>query len=203
VNLRKTAVIVLLLALVLVVVWGCGKKKADTGEAGTPGAAEGEGSPLAGEGPTGGPGGMAGPGAGPPGAGMAPGAPGRGAGPAGMGMAPGAPGRGAGPAGMGMAPGGLGTGPPAASTGPAVTVDELIEQGIEDKNAGRLEDAEMKLRAAVLEEESNEDAHWALAWTLALAKKKSEAIAEFKKVLELTADAERTSEAKAAIRRLQ
>ncbi len=181
-NLRKTAVVVLLLALVLVVVWGCGKKKADTGEAGTPGVAEGEG-------PTGVPGGMPGPGAGSPGAGMAPGAPGRGAGPPGMGMAPGMPGAGA--------------GPPAAPTGPAVTVDELVEQGIEDKNAGRLEDAEMKLHAAVLEEEGNEDAHWALAWTLAAAEKKSEAIAEFEKVLELTADAKRTSEAKAAIRRLQ
>ena len=104
---------------------------------------------------------------------------------------------------MGMGAGGPGAGPPAAPTGPAVTVDELVEQGIEDKNAGRLEDAEMKLRAAVLEEEGNEDAHWALAWTLAAAEKKSDAIAEFEKVLELTADAKRTSEARAAIRRLQ
>jgi len=182
VNLRKTAVVVLLLALVLVIVWGCGKKKAETGEAGAPGIAEGEGA-----GPAGGPGGMPGPGAGPPGPGM-------GAGP---------PGRGAAPPGMGMGAGGPGAGPPAAPTGPAVTVDELVEQGIEDKNAGRLEDAEMKLHAAVLEEEGNEDAHWALAWTLAAAEKKSEAIAEFEKVLELTADAKRTSEAKAAIRRLQ
>lgn len=181
-NLRKTAVVVLLLALVLVIVWGCGKKKAETGEAGAPGIAEGEGA-----GPAGGPGGMPGPGAGPPGPGM-------GAGP---------PGRGAAPPGMGMGAGGPGAGPPAAPTGPAVTVDELVEQGIEDKNAGRLEDAEMKLHAAVLEEEGNEDAHWALAWTLAAAEKKSEAIAEFEKVLELTADAKRTSEAKAAIRRLQ
>ncbi len=104
---------------------------------------------------------------------------------------------------MGMGGGMPGAGPPAAPTGPAVTVDELVEQGIEDKNAGRLEDAEMKLHAAVLEEEGNEDAHWALAWTLAAAEKKSEAIAEFEKVLELTADAKRTSEARAAIRRLQ
>ena len=104
---------------------------------------------------------------------------------------------------MGMGAGGFGAAPPAASTGPAVTVDELVEQGIEDKNAGRLEDAEMKLLAAVLEEAGNEDAHWALAWTLAAAEKKSEAIAEFEKVLELTADAKRTSEAKAAIQRLQ
>jgi len=38
VNLRKTAVIVLLLALVLVIVWGCGqKKKPDTSNAGTVG----------------------------------------------------------------------------------------------------------------------------------------------------------------------
>ena len=182
-NLRKTAVVVLLLALVLVIVWGCGKKKADTGEAGTTGVAEDEG--------------------GPPGASMAPGPPGRGAGPPGAGMTPGPPGRGGAPPGMGMGAGGPGAGPPAAPTGPAVTVDELVEQGIEDKNAGRLEDAEMKLRAAVLEEEGNEDAHWALAWTLAAAENKSEAIAEFEKVLELTADAKRTSEAKAAIRRLQ
>ena len=172
-NLRKTAVVVLLLALVLVIVWGCGKKKADTGEAGTTGVAEGEDGASPG----------------PPGMGMVPGAPGRGAGPPGMGMGAGMPGAGA--------------GPPAEPTGPAVTVDELVEQGIEDKNAGRLEDAEMKLRAAVLEEEGNEDAHWALAWTLAAAEEKSEAIAEFEKVLELTADAKRTSEAKAAIRRLQ
>ena len=187
-NLRKTAVVVLLLALVLVIVWGCGKKKADTDEAGTPGVAEGEGGALpAGEGAPPRPGGMPVPGGGPPGAGMV----------------PGPPGRGGAPPGMGMGPGGLGAGPPAAPTGPAVTVDELVEQGIEDKNAGRLEDAEMKLHAAVLEEEGNEDAHWALAWTLAAAEKKSEAIAEFKKVLDLTADAKRTSEAKAAIRRLQ
>jgi len=104
---------------------------------------------------------------------------------------------------MGMGPGMPGAGPAAEPTGPAVTVDELVEQGIEDKDAGRLEDAEMKLRAAVLEEDGNEDAHWALAWTLAAAKKKSEAIAEFEKVLELTSDANRTSEAKAAIQRLQ
>ena len=187
-NLRKTAVVVLLLALVLVIVWGCGKKKADTGEAGTPGVAEGEGGALpAGEGAPPRPGGMPGPGGGAPGAGMV----------------PGAPGRGGAPPGMGMGAGGPGAGPPAAPTGPAVTVDELVEQGIEDKNAGRLEDAEMKLRAAVLEEEGNEDAHWALAWTLAAAEKKSEAIAEFEKVLELTRDAKRTSDAKAAIQRLQ
>ena len=177
-NLRKTAVVVLLLALVLVVVWGCGKKKADTGEAGTPGVAGDEGGVP----------------------------PGPGGGPPGMGMVPGAPGRGAGPPGMGMGPGGMpgaGAGPPAAPTGPAVTVDELVEQGIEDKNAGRLEYAEKKLHAAVLQEEDNEDAHWAFAWTLAAAGKKAEAIAEFEKVLELTDDAKRTSDAKAAIRRLQ
>ena len=183
-NLRKTAVVVLLLALVLVTVWGCGKKKADTDEAGAAGVAEGEGEPL-----TAGQGAPPGPGGGAPGMGMTPGPPGRGGAPPGMGMGPGMPGAGA--------------GPPAAPTGPAVTVDELVEQGIEDKNAGRLEDAEMKLRAAALEEEGNEDAHWALAWTLAAAEDKSEAIAEFEKVLELTDDAKRTSEAKAAIRRLQ
>ncbi len=189
-NLRKTAVIVLLLALVLVIVWGCGqKKKPDTGEARTPGIAEGEGSapPIA-QGAPPRPGGMPAPGGGPSGAGMVPGPTGRGAAPPGMGM--GMPGAGAGP-------------PAAAPSGPAVTVDELVEQGIADKNAGWLDDAEMKLRAAVLEEANNEDAHWALAWTLAQAKKKSEAITEFNKVLELTTDAKRTSEAKAAIQRLQ
>ena len=46
-------------------------------------------------------------------------------------------------------------------------------------------------------------AQYALAWTLAAAEKKSEATAEFEKVLELTTDARRTSEAKAAIQRLQ
>jgi len=177
VKISKICVVVLLLALVLVVVWGCGKKKADTGEAGTAEVAPGEELPGGDEGPPM-PGGPAGPGMG-------------------QGMGPGM--------GQGMGQGGPGAGgaPPAAPTGPAVTVDELVEQGIKDKNAGRLEDAEMKLRAVVLEEEGNEDAHWALAWTLAAAKKKSEAIAEFEKVLELTADAERTSEAKAAIQRLQ
>ena len=190
-NLRKTAVIVLLLALVLVLVWGCGqKKKSDTSKTGTVGAAGGEGgAPPVAQGAPPRPGGMPAPGGGPPGAGMVPGPPGRGGGPPGMGMGGGMPGPGA--------------GPPAASTGPAVTVDELVEQGIEDKDAGHLEDAEMKLRAAVLEEENNEDAHWALAWTLALAKKKSEAIKEFEKVLELTTDPKRQSEAKAAIKRLQ
>ncbi len=177
-NLRKTAVVVLLLALVLVIVWGCGEKeKPDIGKAGTGEVAEGEGGPLAGQGT---------PGASP-----------------GMGTGPGGPGPGA--PGMGMGPGqpGAGATPPATPTGSVVSVEELIEQGIEDKNAGRLEHAEMKLRAAVLEEDGNEDAHWALAWTLAAAEKNSEAIAEFEKVLELTADAQRTSEAKAAIQRLQ
>jgi len=193
VKISKTSVIVLLLALVLVALWGCGeKKKPDTGEAGKAEVAigeEGEGLPAGVEGPPGAPGGMPGQGAGPPGAGMAPGVPGRGAGPPGMGMGAGGP--------------GAGSVQPAAPSGPAVTVDELVAQGIEDKNAGRLEDAEMKLRAAVLEEEDNEDAHWALAWTLAAAEKKSEAIKEFNKVLELTSDAKRTSESKAAIQRLQ
>jgi len=183
VKISKTIMVVLLIALLLVVVWGCGKKETDTSEAGTTEIAEGEGGPPAAQGPTGVPGGMPGP--------------------AGAGMDAGPPGRGGASPGMGMGPGMPGAGPAAEPTGPAVTVDELVEQGIEDKDAGRLEDAEMKLRAAVLEEDGNEDAHWALAWTLAAAKKKSEAIAEFEKVLELTSDANRTSEAKAAIQRLQ
>jgi len=113
------------------------------------------------------------------------------------------PGGAAGRGGMAGGQAGMGAAQPAAPTGPAVTVDEMIDQAIDDKDAGRLEHAEAKFRAAVAQEEDNEDAQWGLAWTLASAGKNAEAIEEFNKVIEMTDDSARISEAKAAIDRLQ
>ena len=164
-RISKVVVVVVIVALVLAAVWGCGKKEeAKTGE--QP-AARGAG----------GPGGQAG--------------------------VPPMPAPAAGRGGMAGGPAGTDAAQPAAPTGPAVTVDEMIEQAIDDKDAGRLEHAEAKFRAAVAQEEDNEDAQWGLSWTLASAGKNAEAIEEFNKVIEMTNDSARISEAKAAIDRLQ
>ena len=90
-------------------------------------------------------------------------------------------------------------GPPMPIAGTA----DLVAEAMAAKRAGRLEQAELKFQAALMEEPDSEDAHWGLAWTLADLQRKAEAIAEFEKVLELTADPERQSEAQAAIERLQ
>ncbi len=80
---------------------------------------------------------------------------------------------------------------------------DLVAEAMAAKRTGRLEQAELKFQAALLEEPDSEDAHWGLAWTLADLQRKAEAIAEFEKVLELTEDPMRRSEAEAAIERLQ
>ena len=90
-------------------------------------------------------------------------------------------------------------GPPMPMAGTA----DLVAEAMAAKHAGRLERAGLKFQAALLEEPDNEDAHWGLAWTLADLRRKAEAIAEFEKVLELTEDPMRQSEAEAAIARLQ
>ncbi len=86
---------------------------------------------------------------------------------------------------------------------PMAGTADLVAEAMAAKRAGRLEQAELKFQAALLEEPDSEDAHWGLAWTLADLRRKAEAIREFEKVLELTADPERQSEAEAAIARLQ
>jgi len=164
-SISKVVVVVVIVALVLAAVWGCGKKEeAKTGE-----------QPAA-----------------------------RGAGgPGGQAEVPPMPRQATGRGGMAGGPAGTGVAQPAAPTGPAVTVEEMIDQAMDDKDAGRLEHAEAKFRAAVAQEEDNEDAQWGLAWTLVLAGKNAEAIEEFNKVIEMTDDAARISEANATIDRLQ
>ncbi len=118
------------------------------------------------------------------------------------------------PEGEGMPPGEAEEGPPmpGGEEGPPMPMMEetgpmgggdLVQEAMAAKRDGRLEQAVVKFEAALLEEPDNEDAHWGLAWTLADQKKNAEAVAEFEKVLELTEDPMRRSEAEAAIERLQ
>ncbi len=118
------------------------------------------------------------------------------------------------PEGEGMPPGEAGEGPPmpGGEEGPPMPMMEetgpmgggdLVQEALAAKRDGRLEQAVVKFEAALLEEPDNEDAHWGLAWTLADQKKNAEAVAEFEKVLELTEDPMRRSDAEAAIERLQ
>ncbi len=165
----KVLMVVLIVALLLGMSLGCGKKKVpDTGKAGPEGA-----EPKGGEMVPGG-------GGGPPMPGEA--RPGPEAGP----PMPGGPGAGAGP-------------PMPMMSGAA----DLVEEGMAEKRAGRFERAVLKFEAALLEDLDNEDAHWGLAWTLADQGKKSQAVAEFEKLLDLTQDPDRVSEAEAAIGRLR
>lgn len=70
------------------------------------------------------------------------------------------------------------------------------------KATGRLSDAEAKFREAIEADQSNEKAHWGLAWTLALQGKKTEAIAEFQTVLGMTKNPTYKDQATKAIKRL-
>ena len=165
----KVLMVILIVALLLGMSLGCGKKKVpDTGKAGEEGAeprAEemvpgGGGPPMPG-----------GPGAGPP--------------------MPGGPGAGRPMPGM------------REEAGPVSAAADLVEEAMAEKRAGRMAQAVSKFKKALLEDPDNEDAHWGLAWTLADQQKNSQAIAEFEKVLELTQDPIRESDAEAAIERLQ
>jgi len=70
------------------------------------------------------------------------------------------------------------------------------------KALGRLDDAAAKFREAIEADANNEPAHYGLAWVLALQRKRSEAAAEFRKVLELTQNPTHKKEATNALQRL-
>ena len=71
------------------------------------------------------------------------------------------------------------------------------------KRAGRLEEAEAKLREGIELDADNVRAHWVLAWTLVALEREPEAVQEFQQVIDLTADPQLRQEAADAIARLQ
>ena len=91
----------------------------------------------------------------------------------------------------------------AAPEGPAKTPAALVEEGLTAKKAGQLDKAVSSLKAAIAQEPDNVDAHWGLGWVLADQKKIEEAVSHFKKVVELTDDQQKKTDAQAAIERLQ
>jgi len=70
------------------------------------------------------------------------------------------------------------------------------------KGAGNMDEAAAKFNEALQIDPSNEDAHWGLAWVLAMQGKKTEAVAEFQKVVPTTTNAQRKNLGEAAIKRL-
>jgi WD40 repeat protein len=98
-----------------------------------------------------------------------------------------------------------------ATPGPAARVPApdperaaaLVEEALAAKRDGRLADAEAKLREATALDPGNTQAHWVLAWTLVALDRKSEAIAEFQKVVELSPEGQMKQDAQAAIERLK
>ena len=176
----KVLVAVVILALLLAVLVGCGKKKGpDTGKTGEAGGTTAPGAEGAGGAP----------GAAPPGA-------------AGPGMAPTGPPM---PGGSGGAPGGagaMGGAPAMGGGGAAQDPAALVEEGMDSKQAGDLEGARSAFEDALAADPANEDAQWGLAWTLAQQGNKAEAIAGLQKVAAATQDAKRKSEAQKAIKRL-
>lgn len=91
----------------------------------------------------------------------------------------------------------------AAAEGPAKTPAALVDEGLAAKKAGQLDKAVSSLKAAIAQEPDNVDAHWGLAWVLADQEKIEEAVTHFKKVVELTDDQQKKTDAQAAIGRLQ
>jgi len=168
---RELLIVVVVLALVVFAVQGCGKKgeeEAAAPAAGGPGAGPG-GGPMAGPGGGSGGGPMGGPGGAPMG------------------------GPGAGP---GMAT-------PEAGEEAGMDAGALVEEGMAAKAAGDYDTAIAKLVEASAAEPMNEDACWGLAWLYAEKGRTDEAVEMFNKVLEMTQDPTRQSEAQAALERLQ
>ena len=195
-QLRTVLAVLVVLALVvsLLALVGCGNKKAaDTGAGPAAGAegADGSGAPAAGgakpaaaqpgAGPAGGPPGAS-PAGGPPGARPAGGPPG--ARPVG------------GPPGGGP-PGG---GPPGAAVGGG-NAGALVEEALNLKRIGQLDDAVAKFREALAADPKSEPAHYGLAWTLALQGKKAEAAAEFQTVVQTSTNPTHKNEASQALKR--
>lgn len=207
-QLRTVLAMLVMVALVVGVLAlvGCGKKQeADTGTGPAAGADDAAGAdggaaggPPAGGPPGGGPPGAGGPpSGGPPGgppAGGPPGAPPGAGGPAGG--PPGAPPGAGGPA--GGPPSG---GPPGAAVGGG-DATALVDEAINLKRVGQLEDAAAKFREALKADPESEAAHYGLAWTLALQGKRAEAAAEFQKVVQITTNPTHKHEAQNALKRL-
>ncbi len=87
--------------------------------------------------------------------------------------------------------------------GTQVDADILVEEGMVAKRAGKLDEAVSKFGQALDEDPNNVEAHWGLAWVLGAQDEGHEAITHFEQVIQLTDDAERKREAKAAIERLK
>ena len=102
--------------------------------------------------------------------------------------------------------------PKAAAKGPEAggkDAQALAKEALNLKHSGDYDAAAEKARAAIQADDSNELAHWTLAWILAEqgttandSAKIEEAKKEFQRVLELTKDAKRKSEAQKALKRL-
>lgn len=98
-------------------------------------------------------------------------------------------------------------GAPAAGGGDAAA---MAREALNLKHAGNYAEAKTKFEAAIAADANNVDAHYGLAWILAEmagthgdAAAKTQAIAEFNKVIELGASGAMASEAQAALGRLQ
>ena len=87
--------------------------------------------------------------------------------------------------------------------GTQLDADILVEEGMAAKRAGKLNEAVSKFKQALDQDPNNVDAHWGLSWILGAQGEGQEAITHFEQVIQLTDDAERRREAKAAIERLK
>lgn len=94
-------------------------------------------------------------------------------------------------------------GPAGATKPPAGDAAALVKEGLAAKKAGQLDKAASSLQAAIAQEPDNVEAHWGLAWVLADQKRNGEAVSHFRKVVELADDAQKKTDAEAAIDRLQ
>ncbi len=79
----------------------------------------------------------------------------------------------------------------------------LVEEGLVAKREDQLDEAESKLRAAIELDPDNVEAHWGLAWTLVAQERESEAVEEFRIVVELAPEGEMKQEAQAALYRME
>lgn len=93
--------------------------------------------------------------------------------------------------------------PAATATAPSAEAAGLISAGMSDKQQADYTAAAAKFKQALALEPNNADAHWGLAWVLADQNKKPQAIQHFQKVIQLSPDATRRSQAQEAITRLQ
>ena len=101
-----------------------------------------------------------------------------------------------------------GAGEPATAEEPpepaaAEAAAALLRQALAHKQRGQLQQAEAALRQALRVDPENVEAHRVLAWTLVAVGRKAEAAAEFRRVIDLTQDAQVQQEAEKALERLR